>query len=193
MGSWGWVVPWAIVCVCVYIYIYNWGANRTWAEGFQQMASWAYMLNIYSRISVAQPQEYEWRVPPGSLCIWHGYVIFKVVDSQYRLNTNRIPYYFPRSAYSTCRVLGLGGALRNSVYMYIYIYNWGANRTWSEGTQRRGSWGDIDIDYRYRYTCIYMYMYICANRTWAEGTQRKGSWGWVVPCAIVCFYIYMDR
>ena len=33
----------------------------------------AYVLNRYSRIPVAQPQEYEYRIPPGEPCICHGY------------------------------------------------------------------------------------------------------------------------
>jgi len=29
----------------------------------------AYVLNTYSRISVTQPHEYEFRIPPGQPCI----------------------------------------------------------------------------------------------------------------------------
>ena len=43
--------------------------NASAAVRRQKVTSLEYMLNRYSRIPVAQPQEYEYRIPPGSPCI----------------------------------------------------------------------------------------------------------------------------
>jgi len=62
------------------------------------------MLNTYSRIPEAQPQEYEYCVPPIGPCnmTWIS-TYTRCMYSRNRLNMNRIPYLCPRSAYSTRR------------------------------------------------------------------------------------------
>jgi len=76
------------------------------------------VLNIYSRIHVAQLHEYESRVLPGSPCMC---TYLRLVYSYRRLNMNRIPYSILRSAYSTCREgveVRVKGALQLRIHRY---------------------------------------------------------------------------
>ena len=67
-----------------------------------------YVLNIYSRIPVAQPHEYEYSFSPVEPCNMSWIRTYsRSMHSQNRLSINRRSYYFHRSAYSTRRTLTL--------------------------------------------------------------------------------------
>jgi len=64
----------------------------------------SYMLNTNSRIPEVQPHEYEYCIPPVELCsmTWMRTYSRRLYPQNW-LSMNRVPYCFPRSAYSTRR------------------------------------------------------------------------------------------
>jgi len=60
----------------MYIYIYGRGGPHAGAAKCARETRTGFVsLRVeYVRIPVAQPHEYEYRIPPGYPSIWHGYV-----------------------------------------------------------------------------------------------------------------------